>query len=196
MKKILLSVSLIVGLVCIGKQVCAQTYDQGIGVRIGDPFGITYKSYFNNKAAIEFTLGTTSANRHGSYHKRSFNNRNKFDSYRYVDHLVDYTVAIQGRVVWHESFPANVEGRLDWYWGIGGHLRYSDIDYSFFDQLDILRRESDTNFDIGPEGILGMEYEFLDYPIVGFGEVSLMGEIIDNPLRFRLFGAIGIRYAF
>jgi len=196
MRKLVQSACLIISLVCFFSTVHAQKYDQGVGLRLGDPYGITYKSYFNNNAAVELIIGSTSANRHGSYFKRSFNNRSKFDGYRYVDHLVDYTVAFQGRVLWHESFPANVEGRLDWYWGVGGHIRLSDVDYSYFDQNDILSRESHTNFDLGPEGILGMEYEFLDYPIVGFGEVSLMGEIIDNPLRFRVFGAFGIRYAF
>ncbi|MEX2336678.1 MAG: hypothetical protein WD555_05350 [Fulvivirga sp.] len=42
----------------------------------------------------------------------------------------------------------------------------------------------------------GVEYELQDYPVVTFGEVSLMGEIVDKPLRFRLFVGVGVRYAF
>ncbi|MTI20107.1 hypothetical protein E1176_03670 [Fulvivirga sp. RKSG066] len=174
----------------------AQTRDQGIGLRIGDPLGITYKSYFDRKGAVELIFGSTSANRHDSYYKSTFDSRSKYDGNRYVDHSVKYTLAFQGRMVWHESFPANVEGRLDWYWGLGAHVRLSDVKYSFFNENDILRTDNDTNFDLGPEGILGIEYEFLDYPIVGFSEVSLMGELVDNPFRFRFFGAVGIRYAF
>ena len=176
--------------------VIAQQHDQGIGLRIGDPVGITYKSYFNNNAAIELILGSTSANRHGNYYKTSFNNRDKFNGLAYIDHQVDYTLAFQGRVLWHEAFPANVEGRLDWYWGLGGHLRLSNVDYVYSDPNGIILGESETNFDLGPEGILGAEYELLDYPIVTFAEVSMMGELVDNPFRFRFFGALGIRYAF
>jgi len=191
-----LSVCLIVGLSCVSVVSKAQKFDQGIGLRIGDPLGITYKSYFNNKAAIELIAGSTSANRHRHYYKSTFENRDKYDGFRYVDHSIGYTFAFQTRVMWHESFPANVEGRLDWYWGLGGHFRLSDVEYTYFDENGIAGSGSRTNFDLGPEGLLGLEYEFLDYPVVGFSEVSLMGELVDNPFRFRFFGAIGVRYAF
>lgn len=197
MKKLhLTSVFILVGFFFMSHALSAQTYDQGIGLRIGDPLGITYKSYFNRTSALELTLGSTSANRHGSYFKRSFRNRDKYNGFNYIDHNVDYTLAFQARLLWHESFPATVEGRLDWYWGIGGHLRLADVEYSYFDANNVVRYDNGTNFDLGPEGILGMEYELLDFPIVAFGEVSLMTELIDNPFRFRFFGAFGIRYAF
>lgn len=190
------SVSLIVGLVCITHLGIAQKFDQGIGLRIGDPLGITYKSYFDGKSALELTLGTTSGNRHGNYFQRSFTNKNKYDGFNYVNHSVDYTVAMQGRLLWHETFPANVEGRLDWFWGLGAQLRIAEVTYSYFDANNILRTDNAGNFDLGPEGILGMEYELLDFPIVTYCELSLFGELVDNPFRFRIFGAVGVRYAF
>ena len=68
----------------------------------------------------------------------------------------------------------------------GAHIRSSEVEYSYFDQ-DILRFDNKQNFDLGPEGIFGIEYELLDYPIVAFGEANLMAELIDNPFRFRRF---------
>ncbi len=174
----------------------AQRYNQGIGLRVGDPLGLTYKIYGGERQALEFTLGSVSRNRHGAYYEDKFDAIDDFDDFRYSDHDVDYTYAIQGRYLVHNSFPANVEGRLDWFWGLGAHLRLSRLEYSYFDQDSQLLSDTRTNFDLGPEGILGVEYELQDYPIVGFGEVSLLAEIVDQPLKMRIFGAIGVRYAF
>ncbi len=186
----------IVGLMGLSKESGAQKHYQSVGLRIGDPFGVTYKQYGRNRTAIEFTLGTTSRNRHGAYYKDKFRNINDFDRFRYTDHTVDFTLATQGRYLLHYSFPANVEGRLDWYWGVGAHLRLSTLEYSYFDESERLGFDERTNFDLGPEGILGMEYELQDYPLVGFGEFSLLGELVDQPLKFRLFAAFGVRYMF
>lgn len=195
MKKII-SICLMVGGFIMAFSLSAQSVnDQGIGLRVGDPFGITYKSYFRNPMALEVVLGTTSANRHENYYKKAFDNANKYDGYNYVDHSIDYTIAVQARLLWHEKVPANVEGRFDYYYGLGGHMRVSNVDYSYMDTEGIIRTDSRGNFDLGPEGVLGLEYELLDYPIVAFSEVSLMTELVDN-LRLRLFGAVGVRYAF
>lgn len=186
----------IVGLLFIVSFSHAQRYDQGIGIRVGDPLGVTYKLYLPHYRAVEFNFGTTSRNWHSSYYQDTFNGLNRYDGYRYSSHDVKYTVALQGRYLLHQSFPANVEGRLDWYWGLGGQLRLSKIEYTYFTEEMLLNSDAKTNLDLGPEGILGVEYELQDYPIVGFGEVSLLGEIVDKPFRFRLFAAVGVRYSF
>ncbi|MEM9857573.1 MAG: hypothetical protein AAF843_09460 [Bacteroidota bacterium] len=190
------TIACLVGLLCFAHLSFAQRFDRGIGLRVGDPFGISYKQYGNNRAALEFTLGTTSRNRHNAYYKDKFKSINDFDRFNYSDHTVDFTLAAQGRYLLHYSFPANVEGRLDWYWGLGAHLRLSTLEYAYFDESESLSFDERTNFDLGPEGIIGMEYELQDYPIVGFGEFSLLGELVDQPLKFRLFAAVGVRYAF
>ncbi|MEM7108138.1 MAG: hypothetical protein AAF519_07915 [Bacteroidota bacterium] len=186
----------LIGLLYLSNLAAAQRYDQGIGLRIGDPFGVSYKQYGHNRVALEFTLGTTSRNRHGAYYKDKFKSINDFDRFNYSDHTVNFTLAAQGRYLLHYSFPANVEGRLDWYGGIGAHLRISTLEYAYFDESESLAFEQRTNFDLGPEGVLGMEYEFQDYPIVGFGEFSLLAELVDQPFKFRLFAAVGVRYGF
>ncbi|MEM6525399.1 MAG: hypothetical protein AAGF85_03605 [Bacteroidota bacterium] len=186
----------LIGLFYLSNWTIAQSFDQWVGLRVGDPFGLSYKQYGNNRTALEFTIGTTSRNRHGAYYKDKFGKINDFDRFNYSDHTVDFTLATQGRYLLHYSFPANVEGRLDWYWGLGAHLRISTLEYAYFDESESLNFDERTNFDLGPEGVLGMEYEFQDYPIVGFGEFSLLGEVVDQPLKFRLFAAVGIRYGF
>ncbi|GAA0891886.1 hypothetical protein GCM10009122_15650 [Fulvivirga kasyanovii] len=196
MKTIYKASGFIVGLSLIFQFTYAQKLNQGLGLRIGDPVGISYKAYLPGSTAVEFTLGTTSRNRHSAYYKDTFNALDRYDGLRYSDHDVKYTLALQGRYLLHNPFPANVEGRLDWYWGLGGQFRLSKVEYTYFSESTLFANDTKTNIDLGPEGILGVEYEFKDYPIVGFSEVSLLGEIVDKPLRFRFFAAVGVRYAF
>ncbi len=176
--------------------VFGQYYNQGLGIRIGDPYGVTYKMYLQGKAAVEFSLGTVSRNNHSAYYKDTFRKKDKFDDYVYSDHDVDMTLVLMGRYLIHESFPAHVEGRLDWYYGAGAQFRISKVDYQYFDELNRVESDEITNIDLGPEAILGIEYELEDIPLVAFGEVSLLMELVDRPFHFRVFGAVGVRYAF
>ncbi len=196
MKLKLIALSILAGLFFVSTDIFAQQFNQGIGLRIGDPVGVTYKMYLQGKSAFEFNLGTVSRNSHSAYYKDTFKKKDKFDDYIYSDHDVDFTIVLMGRYLIHEAFPANVEGRLDWYYGAGAQLRISKVDYQYFDEMNRIESEQITNIDLGPEAILGVEYELQDYPIVGFGEVSLLMEVVDRPLHFRVFGAVGIRYAF
>ena len=197
MKKIFLVSGLIfAGLLFFAGNLNAQQYNQGIGLRIGDPYGVTYKAYLRQRQAVEFVLGTVSRNNHSSYYRDSFKKLNKYDDFLYSSHDVNFSMVLMARYLFHESFPAHVEGRLDWYYGAGAQLRISTLEYQYFDQQNNIFRDDHTNIDIGPEAIVGMEYELQDIPMVAFGEVSLLMELADRPFNFRVFGAFGIRYAF
>jgi len=187
---------LISGLFFFNTDVQAQQYNQGLGIRIGDPFGISYKAYLQRRRAVELVLGTVSRNNHSSYYRDTFRNLDKYEGDLYSSHDVNFTMVAMARYLFHESFPANVEGRLDWYYGAGLQLRISTIEYQYFDSQSQIFRDDHTNFDFGPEAILGMEYELEDIPMVAFGEVSLLMELVDRPFNFRVFGAFGVRYAF
>ena len=196
MKALFTVVCFVVGYLFVTHTSCAQRHQRGIGLRVGDPVGLTYKAYLPGRKAAEFAIGTTSRNWHGAYYRDTFKKIDHFSRFRYSSHDIDYSFALLGRLLFHESFPAHVEGRLDWFWGIGAQLRLSKLEYSYFDDNSLLIFEDRSNIDLGPEGLIGVEYELQDYPIVTYAEVSLMGEIIDQPFRFRFFGAVGIRYAF
>ncbi len=196
-KKILLAgLLMITGLLFFTTTVQAQNYNQGIGIRIGDPLGITYKAYLQRRSAIELILGSVSRNNHSSYYRDSFKKLNKYDDFLYNSHNVNFTMVLMGRYLKHESFPAHVEGRLDWFYGGGVQLRIAKLEYQYFDTQNRIFTDDHTNVDFGPEGIIGMEYEFADIPMVAFGEVSLLMELVDRPFHFAVFGAFGLRYAF
>jgi hypothetical protein len=170
---------------------------QGIGVRLGDPMGLTYKMYFRDKKAIEFGLGSASPGWHRNYYEKSFEARDQYKDSRYRSHSVQSTIYLQGRYLLHHDIHIEgMEGKLDWYWGVGGLLKFSKVKYRFQNVENALV-ESDTRNDVdfGPEGIGGMEYEFQDVPVTIFGEVSLMLELVDRP-TLRPFAGIGARYNF
>ncbi len=196
-KSLLLSVFLLAPLLLF-----AQEFDNGIGLRLGDPFGFTYKKYISPTRAVEFIAGTSGNGWSTNYYKKSFQRLTKFDDYLYFNHRLDYTVALNARYLFHNKFRENVDG-LQWYYGAGLHMRFASVEYETIRREDIDNFqqadrffEGHYNLDIGPEAIIGAEYTLYDLPITVFGEVSLLAEVVDNPFAFRFFGAFGIRYNF
>jgi hypothetical protein len=193
MKKILLT-SLVIFSFLVSS---AQRQRQGIGIRLGDPSGITYKKYLPKGHAVEFGLGSTGPAWHNAYYRNSFESRGVYDNYKYRSHRVNSALYIQGRYLLHtEIYVQDLEGKWDWYWGLGGMLKFAKIRYSYldadppYDQTDIY-----NDIDFGPEGIVGMEYTFQDVPLTVVAEVSLMLELVDR-ITFQPFGAAGLRYRF
>lgn len=177
--------------------VIAVAQNQGIGIRLGDPMGVTYKRYFGNTRAVEFGLGSAGLGWHDGYYKNSFEARDKYDGYRYRSHTVENTLYLQGRYLLHYNIDVrDIEGKWDWYWGVGGLLKFSKVKYRFYDDIPPFQEtDTDNDIDFGPEGIIGMEYTFKDAPITIFGEVSLMFEMVDR-VTLRTFGGAGARYNF
>jgi hypothetical protein len=191
MKKVIVLLSLVF---CF---FAAAAQDQGIGLRLGDPTAITYKKYFNKTRAIEFGIGSASTAWRYKYYRNSFESHDPFNDYRYRSHQVQSTLCLQGRYLLHNDiYVQGLEGKWDWYWGVGGVLKFAKIKYRFendeppFNESDIY-----NDIDFGPEGIIGMEYTFKDVPITVFGEVSIMVEIIDR-VTMQPFSGAGARYRF
>jgi hypothetical protein len=175
----------------------ASAQRQGIGVRLGDPMGVTYKRYLPGNKAVEFGLGSASPGWHQSYYEKSFKVRHEYDDFRYRSHSVESTLYLQGRYLLHYEIPIEgMEGKLEWYWGVGAILKFAKVKYRFQD-LETTAVDSDTrsDIDLGPEGIGGMEYTFQDVPVTIFGDISLMLELVDRP-TLRPFAGIGARYNF
>jgi hypothetical protein len=191
MKKIFLFIAIIFS-VSVG-----YSQRQGIGVRLGNPMGLSYKKYFNKRYGLELGLGTAGPGYNNAYYRNSFRNGNKFEDLDYHSHQVRSTLYLQARYLIHEDiYIQDMEGRWTWYWGFGGVLKAANVRYRYVDNIPPYdESETYTDVDLGPEGIVGMEYTFEGVPITVFGDVSLMLEIVD---RFTLqpFGGVGARYNF
>ena len=190
---------LVLVLAILAGDIFAQKMTHGIGLRLGEPLGFTYKLYLQNNKAIEFGLGTAVSNWSGNYYKNSFKHYSRYDGNHYLDHKVDNTIYLQGRYLIHYDIPIEgMLGDLDWYWGLGAVLKSARVRYAYQENLAPFRTFSDTRTDIdfGPEGIAGMEYVFDEIPLTIFGEVSLLFELADRPATLRAFAPTGLRYNF
>ncbi|MDQ3395526.1 MAG: SH3 domain-containing protein [Bacteroidota bacterium] len=135
----------------------------GIGLRGGNPAGITVKKYNANKA-WEFNVGHTYYwNQYG--YRDAFYNYGPYAKYRNVE-IKDWhrgrALAFQVHHLWHKDL--NAEG-LQWYYGLGGQLKSISISYryKYEDQAGIRYDNvySTANFiNLGVDGIIGLEYTF------------------------------------
>jgi hypothetical protein len=169
-----------------------------VSLRLGVPVGLTYKTYVTRKAAFEFGIGGASPYWANHYYINSFNTFSKYKDFKYIDHRVQNTLYLQGRYL--KDFPISttgMEGALNWYCGVGGVLKVATVTYRYTNTDAVPPTQTDrrTDFDFGPEAILGAEYYLEDTPFSFYGEGSAMLEIFDR-VGGRLYAAVGVRYHF
>lgn len=155
----------------------AGAQQQGIGLRLGDPMGVSYKKYFGRSHAIEFGVGSAPTNGNNSYYLNSFYEYPRYDNYRYQNHTVQSTLYLQARYLFHYNIPMqDIEGKLEWYWGGGAMLKASKIQYRYQTREAPFEpgRDIINDIDLGPEGIVGLEYTFQDVPMTIFGETGIL----------------------
>lgn len=178
-----------------GNSASATPKNWGIGLRLGDPLGVSAKKYLSNGKALEFNLGQSS---HWGYDYRDhfydeYNRRN----HNYVGHKKNSSVSIQGHLLFQKDFP-NAEG-LQWYWGVGPQIRFNSYTYTYtYFERNSWYYDSDkvTDVDFGVDGVIGLEYNIPGAPLSVFGDVNLLLELADDPFTFFGQGGIGIRYNF
>jgi hypothetical protein len=181
---------------------CAFSQDRGIGLRLGIPSGLTYKKYLPRDKAVEFIVGSVPQGWHHYYYENAFYDFDRFEGYRYHSHQVRSTLFLQGRYLFdYDIHIEGMEGKLQWYWGIGGVVKLASVKYYYRENPPgagdvITLSKAYTDLDIGPEGIIGMEYTFEDLPLTVFGEFSLLVEFADRPGTLRGLSGTGIRYNF
>jgi hypothetical protein len=87
------------------------------------------------------------------------------------------------------NYPFAVEG-LSWYYGFGGHL-------GFWDGYRSSRFDEDKTYTvIGIDGILGLEYSFVEVPICLSLDWKPALNVIGHSGFWGDGGAFSIRYAF
>ena len=190
---------IVLGFLISGNMAHAQLQKHGIGVRLGDPSGITYKNYLSKTRSVEFGIGSISPNWHWGYYQRSFGDYSQYKNDRYLSHEVMSTLYLQARYLLNYDIQIDgMVGKLDWYWGAGAMLKLARVRYHYQDITNTFLPQTDTksDIDLGPEGIIGLEYKFEGLPLSVFGEASLMIELLNRPGAVRVFSGVGIRYNF
>ncbi|GAB3651807.1 hypothetical protein GCM10028791_20980 [Echinicola sediminis] len=187
-------------LVIFSLPLLVNAQEQSIGLRLGEPLSVTYKTFIDDKLSIEAMLGRGSANS-AAYYRKAFDSNKPSPGAFYMNHSASGGISINGRLAYHEDITAEFdisEGTLLGYAGAGLQLRSVSVDYAYQQSADManLMYEKRTNIDFGPEIFGGGEYLFEDLPISAFAELGIYLEVADRPGHVKLQGGIGARYFF
>lgn len=173
----------------------------GLGVRVGDPVGITAKVYFPQNLAFEIVAGSALNGLYANYHAENFNTYTSNENYSYVGHTVNYIYAGQARLLWHIPLPHRLPG-MSVYGGAGVQMRQTSLTY--------LQREKRTaGYDAGllrevdyvynmyrPEVSLGCEHIMERVPISVFAEINYLFDLEKEYYDTNFTGGLGLRYIF
>jgi len=171
---------------------------QGIGIKVGDPFAVTYKLYVSKFLAMEIAVGHGASFVYKKFYQDNFSNFEFLDTLNYLSHSVKNDLVGQFRIMIHSEIKS-LEG-LDWYVG-GGYqfkntkilYRYNDPDTNGFTMEQETRREQ---FFYGPDIFLGLEFANFAIPVSIFFEGNMFLILEANGLGPRFQAVAGIRYIF
>lgn len=174
----------------------------GIGVKVGDPVGNTFKVYFLKRFAFEAVVGNTTSGLYSQFIREQFEVDPQFDTLRYLGHAKRFSVSGQARVLIHNPLPEAISGEagIDWYLGLGWNVRTLKIEYTYDTGDDspisyMIGKSTVTHVLYGPDVILGFEYVLPELPLAAFAEAGMFYDIaIVHEFKFE--GGLGLRYIF
>ena len=181
----------------------------GIGLRLGDPTGITFKHYME-KTAIEINVGRTHNFSRGHWYNSRFKDwyadqNFNYSDFQYLGYRSSTPIAIQGHYLFRNPISSLGElqtNGLEWYFGFGGQIRHQRLEYDYRYKVsgspfwNYRSGERVNDFDIGTDGVIGAEYFFNNIPLAVFVDITLFMELADDPFQFYGQGGLGARYLF
>ena len=184
----------------------AYSQNTGLGFRFGDPSGLTFKKYFGSKA-LEISLGRSYMFYGDKWYNDHFDHwyKNKnfyYDEYVYYGYdRASFPFGLQVHYLFQKAIKGTDSdvGTLDWYIGVGGQFRILSYKYYYDYKIDGIwhtQTERVTDFDIGADGVIGLEYKFSNAPFAVFLDFTLDMELYDDPFIFWGQPGIGLRYNF
>lgn len=170
-----------------------------LGVRVGDPYGITGKVYLKNRWGVEVILGRTFAALHNVANKEAFDKLGNlsYDTTTYLGHEVKHSYVLAIRAAKH--FNIGGYTGLDWYAAAGVQGRYYQAHYVFQfseDALTNVTSYDETIISAGPEVAIGIEFVIPYQPLGIFAEVGAFSDVLNGDLVPKFLGGLGFRYNF
>lgn len=181
-----------------------------IGLRLGDPLGLTFKKHFGGNKAFEINVGSTNATRwNGNYYSNNKYYNDWYDDRYYKNgkygpwkgyngyaygYYFKNAISLQAHYLMHKDIKA-LSG-LRWYIGVGPQVQFLTFENTYYDDFYRPITESNTFINLGIDGTGGLEYNFKEVPLTVFVDLTLYLEIYRSPFRFQPQGGIGCRYNF
>lgn len=179
---------------------------QSFGLKLGDPFALTYKFYASKHFAFTADVGKAASGLYNRYYRDAFvtylpDTLKEEQSIQYLGHkaLRDWFVEAKFLYQWDAE---KISKGLQLYAGLGWQWRNTKLqyDYNFNDQL--LQGEgkfgkfTEPRFTYGPVVLVGFEYSYFSLPISAFIEIELYTDALIDPGYHRFQGGVGLRYVF
>ena len=177
---------------------------QGIGVKLGDPFAITYKYYPNKHWGVVLDFGKSASGLYSRYYSEMFTDYTNPDtidlgeSVSYYSHKVKSDWVGELKLLYHID-AEKISPGLQGYAGIGWELRTLAISYDYQvqngpeNQINSLDR---NRFTQGLNTTIGIEYSYFKLPISAFMELEYYIDVMKDPGWRKLQGGAGLRYVF
>jgi hypothetical protein len=180
---------------------------QGIGIKLGDPFAITYKYYFNKRIAVAVDVGKASSGLYNRYFREKFDQYAVRDTFSNKEATIEYythkvLADLIGEVKFLYHFDASMVSQgLQLYVGAGWEWKNTKLQYDYTYKADVFSpdkfgRFTETRFTMGPQAVIGIEYAYFKIPISAFMELEYFADVQADPGWRRAEGGVGLRYVF
>lgn len=175
---------------------------QGLGIKLGDPFAVTYKYYPNKHIGIVADFGKSASGLYSRYYSEVFEEYTQQDTVPPTDRVDYYSHKVNSdwvgeiKVLYHIN-AEKISPGLQVYTGLGWELRSLDITYNYqvLSEGKILAIDR-NRFTQGIEGVLGIEYSYFKLPISAFMELEYYVDVHKDPGWRKVQGGVGLRYIF
>jgi hypothetical protein len=179
---------------------------QGFGLKLGDPFALTYKFYTSEKFAVAVDFGKTASGLYNRYFRGKFTQYAQSDTFatkeaslQYLTHKVKSDLLGEVKFLYHIN-AKKISPGLQAYFGGGWQWRNTRLQYDYLYNNGVSENEfgrfKRNRLTMGPELVVGLEYAYFQIPISAFIEMEYFTDIQADPGWQRFQGGIGLRYIF
>lgn len=181
---------------------------QGIGLKFGDPFALSYKFYPNKNWSFAADAGKVASGLYSKYYRSVFSDYipdtlSSGASMEYLTHKANTDWLLEAKFLYQWDAEKISKG-LQLYAGLGWQWRATSLtyDYNYTKELDDgfienkFGKFTERRFTYGPVVILGFEYSYFSLPISAFIEIEGYTDALIDPGYKRIQGGMGLRYVF
>jgi hypothetical protein len=177
---------------------------QGIGIKLGDPFALTYKFYPSKQWSFAVDAGKAASGLYNKYYREAFasylpDTLGRDQKVSYLTHVVNSDWFLEAKFLYQWDVEKISKG-LQLYAGLGWQWRNTNLQYEFIREIDRFEskfeRFTQNRFTFGPVAIVGFEYSYFSLPVSAFIEVELFTDALIDPGYQQLQGGVGLRYVF
>lgn len=170
----------------------------GIGIKVGDPFAITYKYYASKHIAVAADFGRSASGLYSKYYSELFNEFQPETS-SYYSHKVKADWVAEAKILYQMGIEEISPG-LQLYVGAGWEVRNLKIQYDYFAAADgVSSKPFRAEYDRltqGVQGVFGIEYSYFKLPLSAFMELEYYYDVVKDPGWAKIQGGVGLRYVF